>query len=59
MGVSLKEIWMLLGEKDVQIYQLLKEKEVLEDLLREANGRLEQSSSNDSVRDVSRQPEES
>lgn len=28
-GVSIKEIWMLLGEKDVQIYQLLKEIERL------------------------------
>lgn len=23
-GVTVKELWMLLGEKDVQIYQLLK-----------------------------------
>jgi hypothetical protein len=28
-GVSVKELWMLLGEKDVQIYQLLKEIERL------------------------------
>lgn len=27
--VSIKELWMLLGEKDVQIYQLLKTIEVL------------------------------
>jgi hypothetical protein len=26
---SIKELWMLLGEKDVQIYELLKEIEVL------------------------------
>jgi len=28
-GVSIKELWMLLGEKDVQIFQLLKEIERL------------------------------
>jgi len=28
-GISVKELWMLLGEKDVQIYQLLKENEQL------------------------------
>lgn len=28
-SISLKELWMLLGEKDVQIYQFLKEIEVL------------------------------
>lgn len=28
-SVSIKELWMLLGEKDVQIYQLLKTNEVL------------------------------
>ena len=28
-GTSLKELWMLLGEKDVQIYELLKKIEIL------------------------------
>lgn len=28
-SISIKELWMLLGEKDVQIYQLLKEIERL------------------------------
>lgn len=32
-GVSIKELWMLLGEKDVQIYQLLKQIEKLEGLV--------------------------
>ena len=31
-GVNIKELWMLLGEKDVQIYQLLKHIEKLEAL---------------------------
>ena len=42
-SVSLKELWMLLGEKDVQIYQLLKEKGVLETELTSLKLQLEKS----------------
>ena len=47
-AVSIKELWMLLGEKDVQIYQLLKTLEAMrveiEKLREKDNGGLEHSS---------------
>ena len=47
-AVSIKELWMLLGEKDVQFYQLLKTLEAMrveiEKLREKDNGGLEHSS---------------
>jgi hypothetical protein len=58
-GVTVKELWMLLGEKDVQIYQLLKHIEDLNDRIagflepkREDNGGLEQPTSEHGLRDI-------
>jgi hypothetical protein len=51
--VSIREMWMLLGEKDVQIFQLLKEKQELLDvcmkLKEELNGKLEQPRPDDGI----------
>ena len=59
-GVTVKELWMLLGEKDVQIYQLLKHIEDLNERItgltapgqENKDGGLEQPPSKHSVRDI-------